>query len=71
MLLIADWNDPYSCDDIEKDITWEQEQEWEEIRLRERIAWEQALEQDLEWELKQQWEEIRLRERVADEDSRQ
>ena len=38
MLLIADWNDPYSCDDIEKDITWEQEQEWEEIRLRERIT---------------------------------
>ena len=38
MLLIADWNDPYSYDDIEEDISWEQEQEWEEIRLRERIA---------------------------------
>lgn len=38
MLLIADWNDPYANEDIEDDIRWEQEQEWEEIRLRERIA---------------------------------
>ena len=50
MLLIADWNDPYVNEDVDDDITWEQEQEWEEIRLRERIAWEQAWEQEQEYE---------------------